>query len=208
MKILTKSLAVLAVVFSAMSFASSDPVQQLRLAMFEKDLPAFDAVLDSGSIGLDGFATNPFLYEVFCASTYHTYAAFFERLLEYGVNPSVQSPESNAIASSYPISCAATRSNFEAFNALLDAGADSTVNLCEQCAYDKIPLITHVLSKPDMFVEITRRRDLTDFELSEMARRLEVREYHKNFNGKPVMEYYTEFLRERGFEITPAGANR
>lgn len=189
---------------AACGLASDSAVEKLREAMLHKDFAAFNAVLESDAIRASDFYEDPMLYDMFCASTYHTYKIFFERILAFGVDPSGQNPDPEATARRYPLSCAATRSNLEAFTALLDAGAESELYLCSRCAPGlEQPLVDRLLRQPKLFNEVIARRELADLEMRKIARSVEKAFFSGTWQGKPVVDFYVDYLRERGYNVTP-----
>jgi len=209
MNILQKkcTLAFLMLIASATQ-ASPNAVAELRKAMIEKNMVAFDRVLESGEIGLNEFSADPELYEIACVSTYDPYSAFFDRLLEYGLDPSTEDP----LVSVYTFSllvCASREDSLSAFTALLDAGARSDIFLCHNCSSENPEtLVARVLRQPEFFLEIVNRRELTAQELLSMSRRIANVYYHKTYNDQPLNEFYADFLRERGIDVTPKGPNK
>jgi len=204
-RLIPLSLASVLMLLGAYSYASAGSVKQLRDSMLNKNLAAFGRVLDSGAIGLSDFESDPDLYELACVSTYETYAPFFDALLDYGVNPSLEDPEKSVQAFSLLV-CARRSMNVEAFKKLLDAGARTEILLCESCpSISQEPLVQRVISEPEMFLEIVKRRELTNTELLAISVSVSRVYYHKTFNDQPLNEFYADYLRERGIDVTPKG---
>ncbi len=138
---------------SANSNASKAVIaNEMAQAILSDDFETFDQILNSGEIGIDDFSSDPKLYKLICGSTHEEFFIYLDRLLEFGVDPSTESPE-RTVTSSYPLMCAYIRENLAAFTKLLDAGARSDVSVCRNCVRP-IPLVKRVLGEPEMFLEI------------------------------------------------------
>ncbi len=196
-------LALVGVVCSSVTAASSEAIEGLRQAMIDKDMQAFERVLDARAIALDEFSSNVRLYEIACASTTEVYAPFFDRLLAYGLDPSTEDPTSHPFDFSL-LDCAQGRYNAVAFKKLLDAGARSDIYLCNPCVSRfPEPLVERVVDNPQMFMEVVKRRELTNAELISVGKKVERIYFHKIWQGQPLNEFYADYLRKYGINVTP-----
>jgi hypothetical protein len=82
--------------------------------MIDKDMAMFNKVLNSGATCLDQFSTEPRLYELACVSTCESYSEYFDRLLEYGLDPSIEDPSPNRYTFSLLV-CSERERNLSAF---------------------------------------------------------------------------------------------
>ncbi len=206
MKHLARTLLICLTTLSASNLqADANAVEDLRLSVINKDFEEFNRILDSGVIGLDEFSSNPRLYETVCASTYEAYDDYFDRFLEYGVDPSLEDPLKKAPRYALLL-CANGKGNLDTFVKLLDAGARSDVITCAECDQRiQSPLVVWLLRFPEMFQEVVKRRELTEFELAHVARRISSAYYHKTWQGQPLNEWYADYLHERGYDVEPKG---
>ena len=199
------TLASLLVLVASTALASSEVVEKLRQSMIDNDVGAFGQLLDSGEIDVSDFASNPDLYEVACVATYKGASEFLDRLLEYGLDPSTEDPERSPYRFSLLV-CAERANGVEAFVKLVDAGARTDIVLCNPCT-TRTPetLVERVLGHPEMFVKITDQRHLTASEMSNIGRNIGNSYYRGTYNDQPLNEFYADFLRERGIDVTPKG---
>jgi hypothetical protein len=196
--------AVLLVACSA-SQASVEAIADLRQSMINLDMEEFSRVLESGVIGLDEFGLSDHLYELACVSPYEAYSEFFDRLLDYGMDPSTEDPSGHPQVFSLLV-CAAREFNLDAFKKLLDAGARSEIVTCPTCDSEtQSTLVDYVLLQPDFFVEIAKRRELTNNEMIRVAKYLGRRHLTGTYQNQPLNEFYADYLRERGIDVTPKG---
>lgn len=188
--------------------ASSEAVERLRQAMIENDADAFHQILDSGAIDFESFAKAPPLYEIACFSAYEGASEFLEKLLQRGLDPSTEDPEKSLYRFSL-LACAERGNGLQAFEMLVDAGARTDILLCDPCVTrTPEPLVERVLRRPEMFAKITEQRNLTDSEMATIARNIENVRYHGTWQGQPLNEFYADYLRERGIDVTPKTSNR
>jgi len=179
-------------------------IQQLRVALDANDLNAFVRELEAGVLEPDTFKQDVDAYDVACRSTSSDRAPFLERLLAFGVDPSMEDPEHVRYTFSL-LTCAYRENGPANFELLLNAGADSNVSVCPECPDSWHTLVAHVLIMPELFDMIVERRELTPVELDSIALRVKVSHNKKVWKGQPLNEYYAAYLRERGYDVTPKG---
>lgn len=133
-----------------------------------------------------------------CEATLPGKERFLGSILGHGIDPDVQNatvsaPDRNALA------CAATRCTIEAFDILLEAGADTTANLCEGCRRQKT-LFTLVSNKPPFSSRILDRRRLTPFEAENLAWQVENISLAASYEGQLTYAWYQEVSRGYGID--------
>jgi len=184
--------------------ADQASVERLREAFDADDLDAFVNELDAGVLDPDIFARDSDAYYVACQATFPGKAPFLEQLLTFGVDPSTEDPRQEPYTFSL-LTCAYTEYGPAAFELLLDAGANSDISVCPDCADSFHTLVAHVLTHPGYFDMITERRELTPLELASLVPTVSRIYLHKTWKGQPANEHYADYLRERGYDVTPRG---
>jgi len=187
----------------ALAQADAPTVERLRAALYADDLASFERELAAGRIGPELFASDADAYDVLCTATHPNRTPFLEALLAFGIDPSVENPEQVRYMFS-PLACAYGKDGVASFERLLDAGANSDISVCPACADSYHTLVKHILILPELFDMITERRELTQLELDSVAFSLRTMHNNKVWKGQPLNEYYADYLRERGYEVTLA----
>ena len=187
----------------AATHANTVAIERLRAALDANELEPFVRELEAGVIDADLFARDVEAYEVLCRSTHPDRMPFLDRLLAFGIDPSIEDPERVRYTFS-PLACVYRENGLASFERLLDAGADSNISVCPNCADSLHTLVNHVLNMPELFDMIVERRELTPVELASVALSVTRRYIHKTWKGQPLNEYYADYLRERGYEIVSA----
>ena len=189
------------------AIADESAVQRLHDAFNAEEYETFDQVLSEGTIDSSEFGQDPKAYKVLCLSTHPARLEYLNRLIDFGVDPSVRDPE-GASQTAVPLICAAREYSPTSFELLLDAGADSEISTCLTCEGSHYTLVAQLARDPELLAMIFERRELNSTEMDGLARYIERFYIHKTFNGKPVGEYYAEYLQERGQEVTPKGPRK
>ena len=191
--------AVAAATAFAPAHAEKDAVSlesdRLWEAFENDDLDAFDEVLDRGVLDTQAFERHESHY-IFCEATRPGREAFLESILAHGVSPDVRNMggtvsdlDRNALA------CASTRWNIEAFDILLEADADTTVNLCDPCEEPQT-IFMLAANTPPFSSRILERRRLTSHEAQYLAWQVEHISLANSHNGQPTWRWYQDLLRE------------
>ena len=172
---------------------------ELWEAFQRNDPSAFDDVLDRGVLDTAAFERHD-VHFTLCETTLPGKEAFLRSILDHGIDPDVQNrnPKVSALDRN-ALACAATRYNIEAFDMLLDSGADTTADLCEGCGRART-LFTIVWNKPPFSSRILDRRRLTQFEAENLAWQLENMVLGYTYEGKPTYEWYQDILRDYGID--------
>jgi len=184
--------------------ADQASVERLRATFASNDLEGFVRELNAGALDPGVFANDTNAYDVACRSTFPDREPFLKALLAFGVNPSTEDPDGLRYTFSL-LTCAYTEYGPNAFDLLLDAGANSNISVCPDCPDSWHTLVAHIMTHPVMFDMLTERRELTPLELDSVALRVSRIYLHKTWKGQPTNEYYADYLRERGYEVTPKG---
>ena len=192
---------------SAGAAAETEQVSQESDALWEAmqagDLDAFGAVLDRGVLDTSAFERRDTHY-VLCESTAPGREPFLRSILDHGINPDVQFSKASELDRN-ALACASTRNNIDAFDILLDVGADTTANLCAHCATPST-LFTITAIMPPFSSRILERRSLTSFEVDELVRLVETRKLANTHEGRPTYEWYQDVLRDYGVDgLQPFG---
>ena len=173
--------------------AVEQELDELWNALEAADLKAFDAVLDRGVLDQSAFDRYEAHYTL-CETTKPGNESFLLSLLEHGVDPDNTHPEFGALDRN-ALACASTRYNIAAFDILLDAGADTTTNLCEPCEYPRT-LFTISAHKPPFASRILNRRRLTAHEAQDLAVQVERISLANSHEGQPTWQWYQNLLRD------------
>ena len=189
--------ALLVLALSTQAHAEKDAVareiDELWNALETGDLKTFDAVLDRGVLDPTAFDRYKAHYTL-CESTVPGNEPFLLSLLDHGVNPDNTHSEFGALDRN-ALACASTRYNLKAFDILLDAGADTTTNLCAPCE-DPRTIFTISSNMPPFSSRILERRRLTAHEAQNLAIQVERISLANSHEGQPTWQWYQNLLRD------------
>ena len=200
----SKASTTIAVTFAALSFTAHANEDDISLAAdalwgaFEaSDLDAFDKVLSDGVLDTHAFERHEAHFTL-CEATLPGKEIFLRSILSHDIDPDVQNPTVSALDRN-ALACAATRYNIEAFDMLLDAGADTSANLCAGCSRPRT-LFTITANKPPFSSRILDRRRLTPFEVENLAWQVENIQLANSHEGQVTYEWYQDLLRDYGVD--------